>query len=231
MKKKLLLFIFLVMMSNVALASPLMDYSAGKGSIELQWRDAKNTILQDGLSLDYPNKVNVDAAVTLGIGNNFAIQYRNFSPKSDYKHIIDNGGTTEQTVKLEESEFNLLYKLDKNIAVFAGRVNVKGTIEQSHSTGIFGDISIPSESKRIFQVGLVGSTQVADKTNLWGSIGTGSKLTSLEIGVGYEFAPNWEFDVSYHKLTVKEVRYILPVPVPMIENATEGFGLGVTYKF
>jgi predicted porin len=221
------------MTSNGALASPLMDYSAGKGSIDLMWQDTRSTMSLSGMSVGFDRKINLDASVTFGMGNNFAVQYRDFSPESDGLYISDPlNGSTVATAKLKDSELNILYKLNKNVAVFAGMAKVKGTIGQSHSTGYYVDAAISSDTKQCFQVGMVGSTQVADKTTLWGSVGTGSKITNWEIGAGYEFAPNWEFNINYRKLKAQDLRYTPPFGPSMIaDNTAEGFGLGVTYKF
>ena len=212
MKKFLVVFIGLIMMSSVALASPLTDYSAGKGSVDLTWRNTQDTL--NGWDLN--KKDNLDSAVTVGLGHNLAFQYRNFEPKSD--PTSDSGGVTG-TFKLKTNEFNVLYKVDPNFSVIAGVVSAKGEAVPGNNYS--------SNTKNYWQVGLVAYTPIATKTNLWAVANAGSNLTNLEVGVGYEFACNWEFNVNYRDLETKK----LNGNVGNFDAKAKGFGFGVTYKF
>jgi predicted porin len=166
-----------------------------------------------GTTLDFDSKSNFDGSITVGLGNNFALQYRNFEPKSAdtrFSGIITTG-------KIATNEFNVLYKLDKNVAAFAGYASAKGTME------IFGYGSTSSDTKNLWQVGLVGSTAIADKTTLWGSVAAGSNLTNWEVGVSYAFTPNLELNVNYREVKVDDLQGV--------DVKAKGLGLGVTFKF
>lgn len=205
MKKLILIVVFLLAFSGVGLASPLMDYSQGKGSIDLTWRNAENSA--DGYSFE--KKGNLDAAVTVGLGNKFAFQYRNFEPKSKDSYAYGSN------LKFALNEFNVLYKLDKNVAAFAGYVTTKAT----YNDWYYSD----SRSKNMWQVGVVGSTQIAPKTTLWGSVAAGNNsLSNWEVGVGYAFASNMEFNVNYREIKAN---------VEDTDFKTKGLGFGLTYKF
>jgi opacity protein-like surface antigen len=217
MKKLLITLSCLLLFSSVALASPQMDFSAGSGSIDLTGRDTENTLTVDSESYDFDKKFNFDGTVTAGLGNDFALQYRNFVPKSKDTNIEG----IIYTSKIRTNEYNLLYKLDTNVAALAGMVNAKGSL-QANNLG-----SRETNSKNYWQVGIIASTVVAPNTTLWGSAAAGENLTNYEVGAAYEFSPGWEFDVNYRNIKLKnfDIENVNP------DLKASGFGLGVTYKF
>lgn len=210
MRKIVALVACLLMVSGVALASPLMDFSAGKGSVDLTMRNTANSMM----ILDFDNKYNFDGAVTLGLGNNWAFQYRYFQPESA---ATDFGGPPTMTVKLATNEFNVLYKLDKNIAAFAGYATAQET------DGFTGLGTITYETKKLWQVGFTGSAAIGKRTTLWGTVGLGRDLTNCELGVGYAITPNLEFNVNYRSLTINDIEGA--------DVKAKGLGFGVTLKF
>lgn len=216
MKKIIVLVACFMMIGSVALASPLMDFSQGKGSIDLTMRNTENSIEGVGLEKDY----NFDGAATFGLGNKWAVQYRYFQPESDKTYIYPVAGT----FKLATNEFNVLYKLDKNLAAFAGYANAKGTLAGSVDTeeGVL-EGSASSSTKDLWQLGLVGTAALGDKTTLWASVGAGSDLTNWEAGIGYAFTPKCEFNVSYREFKVNDL--------DGADVKAKGLGFGLTFKF
>jgi len=238
MKKMVVLVIGLMLLGSIASASPLTDFSAGKGSIDLTYRDTSIDSTQpfaistfEGTS-GWNKKYDLDAAVTVGVGNNFALQYRTFSPTSGTTKNINNWFVlgSPGTIKFKTDEINLLYKLDKNFNVFVGRVGASGNMN---------DFTIPSysgsfPSKNYLQVGLTAHTIIADKTTLWGSVAFAKDLTNAEVGVGYEFSPGWEFNVNYRVLDAKHFDFIWgsgTTDSKYFGLKAEGLGFGITYKF
>ncbi|MBP2650978.1 MAG: hypothetical protein H6Q74_1803 [Firmicutes bacterium] len=218
MKKILITLTCLLMLSSIALASPQMDFSQGKGSIDINWRNTENSITNSDYAQDFSKKYNFDGTITYGLGNNFALQYRNFVPESKTTSIYG----YDVTAKLRTNEYNLLYKLDKNVAVLAGVVNAKGELNFENYGG-----TASTDTKNYWQVGVVASTNIATNTTLWGSVAAGKNLTNYEIGIGYQFAPSWEFNVNYRDLKLKN--FTADDVTPDIQ--AKGLGLGVTYKF
>lgn len=228
MKKFCLTVLFLFALSTVAFASPLMDFSQGKGSIDLTWRDAKNSSSGDVFG-DGKSKYNLDGAITLGLGNNWAFQYRSFNPQSgDTPMLAPQTGTDKS--KITTNEFNILYKLDKNLAVFAGWANAKGEITFTDYPGF----NFTTKTKNLWQVGFVGNTAIADKTTLWASAAFGSSsMTNWEVGVSYEFAPNFEFNVNYREFKADDFTGTSTngTAMRLTTAKSKGLGFGVTYKF
>jgi hypothetical protein len=214
-----------------------MDYSKGKASIDLIWRNTKN----DGPGVDingndgtiaFPHKNSLDAGLTFGLGDNTAVQYRNFGAKSQpLTYMATDGSTFNQTLKLTTNEFNVLYKLDKNVAAFVGLVRAQTDYSASTSTptASVSNSMDASATKTLSQLGIVASTVIADKTTLWGSVAVGSSsLTDWEIGASYGFAPNLEFDIDY-----REIKLDSGIADADSFNTAKakGLGFGVTYKF
>lgn len=242
MKKICLVVIASFLLSSVAFASPLMDYSQGKGSIDLTWRNTQNTTSDNNGSLDWNKKYNLDGGLTLGLGNNFAFQYRNFEPQSaDFSGTADitGYGTVSGSVntKFETNEFNILYKLDKGVAAFAGFVTAKGSLNLSRSSEplAVSSVSAPSvesrdissSSKNMWQLGLIGVTPIATNVNLYGLVGAGNDWTNFEAGISYEFAPSFEFDVNYRDIEAKKFN----LAGYNIDGTAKGLGFGITYTF
>jgi len=70
---------------------------------------------------------------------------------------------------------------------------------------------------------------IADKTTLWGSAAAGKDLTNYEVGIGYEFRPNWEFNVNYRDFNVKN--FSVQSQGGGFDLKAKGLGYGITYKF
>ena len=109
--------------TSVGFAAPLSDYSAGNTSVDLTWRqssiDATSQSVTDSLS----KKGNMEIGITTGLGGNFAFQYTNANNKSKDTNLPDgSGGTYRENGSLKTQEFNVLYKMDKNVSAYVGIV-------------------------------------------------------------------------------------------------------------
>lgn len=228
MKKKVLATLAaLTLVSSVGFASPLTDYSAGKTAIDLNLRSSD--VKDNEYSLD--KKSNLDWGVTTGLGNKLAIQYNGYNAKSkDTVYTSNAYETNRMNCELKIQEFNVLYKLDRNVSVYTGLVTMKASsLENDNVGGV--DIPYPysSNTKKKMQFGLVGSTKLADKTSAYASVGVASDYTNWKIGVSQEIAPNLELNVDYRRLQAKKMTYDNGGGVADI--TVKGIGYGITYKF
>lgn len=207
--------------TSVGFAAPLNDYSTGKTSIDLTFRQSDVNAKGPDFSDSLDKKGNLDFGITTGLGNNFALQYNGYNAKSKVTALPDgDGGTYNEQGTLKLQELNVLYKLDKNVSAFAGLVKVKGEVSAD------GD-SISSNSKNKVQFGLIGSTKLADKTTAYAQVGFASDYTNWKVGVSQEIAPNLEFNVDYRRINAKKLNFA----DTDIDVTTKGIGVGVTYKF
>lgn len=196
------------MMAGVTTASPLTDYSAGKVALDVNWTPSLDMEAND-LSAD-GKRGNFDYGLTAGLGNKWAIQYRYFNPVSK-----DYGG---YHAGIRSQEVNVLYKLDKNLSAFAGW-------HQARITTNAPGYSLPHKST--WQLGLIGTTEIARKTTLYGIVGAGGSLLSAEAGLSYALAKDLDVNLFYRYKRIDDLR----INDFDIDTTTKGFGLGLTYKF
>ena len=164
------------MLSSVAMASPLMDYSKGKAAVDLTFRNSEVTC--EGTDSDKKSKL--DLSITYSLGDNKALQYRHFAPEMDGDTVVTN-------------EFNYLRKINKNVSAFVGLMNV-------HVSDTIGSTSNDYNST-FTQLGVIGSTNLSAKTTLWGALAVGSdSMTNLEVGLSYAITPKLELNVNYRDM-------------------------------
>jgi len=208
-----------MMLASIAAASPLMDYSAGKAAIDVSVYPSLDFHVTNNFGYDQsPGGVsgNIDWGLTAGLGNKFAVQYRQFNPETGAYN-----GILREVWKVDTQQFNVLYKLDKNLAGFVGYHQAKNV---DHYIGG----SYTSFGKNTMQVGLVGTTPIGDKFSLFGTVGVGSGLTNFEVGVAYAVTPNLDLNVLYRDLRVNGVKFYTGAE---LKNEVKGLGYGLTFKF
>lgn len=214
MKKAILTLALLFVFTSMAFASPLTDYSAENTSIDITWRP--NTSMTNnytsgmfGSSSDTfdGKRGTFDWSVTTGLGNNFALQYSQYRPEGRY----DYGMNTK--------ELNMLYKMNKNMSVFAGY----------HRAGFIGDYVDNKTS--CLQAGIIAYNKVAEKTTLYGLVGAGEKMLNWEVGVSQEVAKNLELNFNYRYKRVQDFSTEYYGTTYKEDIIAKGFGYGVTYKF
>lgn len=238
----LLLFLGIMFVSGIGFASPLTDYSAGKVAIDLDWRNTQvdgnyslnsstTTANVDKLNLD--KKYSLDGSITVGLGSKFAFQYNNFRPSGTGETWLnldviglDLSDDLTLRTRLSTQQYNVLYQINNNFAVYTGVFRAKGEFD-GHLNG-FLSMDVDAAVKRdIWQLGLVGSTKLDDKITLYGILGGGKDLMNWAAGLSYEVTPDTEINLSYRKLKVDD----FTAGNARMDGEASGFGLGVTYKF
>lgn len=124
MKKQIIgTFATLLMMTSVSFASPLTDYSLGKVALDVSIRPSGDLSISSGSAEIHRNekKNNFECGVTVGLGNNFAFQYRN--SKADSK--TDDSSIFRNKYALTSKEYNILYRINKSLSAFAGVTDIK----------------------------------------------------------------------------------------------------------
>lgn len=209
--------------TGVGVAAPLNDYSAGKTQVDMTWRqssiDATSQSANDALS----KKGNMEFGITTGLGGNFAFQYTNANNKSKDTNLPDGaGGTYRENGSLKTQEFNVLYKLDKNVSAYVGMVNLKGNINDEGSGPSFS-------SKNKMQFGLMGSTKLADKTTAYAQVGFASSYNTWKVGISQEVASNLELNIDYRRTQAKKMSF--DNGLGDVDMTAKGIGVGLSYKF
>ncbi len=223
MKKVVGILTCLMLFTTMALASPLMEYSEDNGSVDLTWRKTADTLSAPGVSATLPKKSSLDAALTFGFGDNLGFQYRYFAPKSP-----DDSTQRAPAVvnaRLTTREFNLLSKVDKNMTGFVGMVVAKGN--QSVVAPAAFNESADSKSRNLWQIGVIGTASIAEKTTLWGSAGAGRDLVNWEVGVGYQVSTDLELNLSYRSIKADNLDF----NGGKVDVEGKGLGFGVTVRY
>jgi hypothetical protein len=217
-KKTLIIFATLlcsILVASISFASPLTDYSSGKTAIDLNWLPNLSGEVKNGLNsynLD-GKRSNFDWGITTGLGNKFALQYRQFNPAAN-DNVLP-GSTIIHGVNTRE--LNVLYKFDKGLSAFVGL----------HQAKVTANIPVTADTKNTLQAGLTGTKEIAPKTNIYGVFSFGKNLFSGETGVSYEFAKATELNLFYRYKTVDDLR----VNSAVVDTTFKGFGFGLSHKF
>ena len=263
MKKIVLVVLLVFAMSSVALASPLTDYSKGNAAVDINYRNNSTYDVNAGINgipgkigESFDGKNNFEWGFTYGIGNNWALQYRQATPKGtmnliDYsisqpEEMSRSSYLTAANVNLEAKtrleEYNVLYKLDKNFSLFTGlvkatpRFKVNAGVQLGWEDNYSGDLAIQGHDKNIWQFGFVASAPLADKLTAYGLASFGSDYRNWEAGLGYEIAKNLELNVNYRDMKVDNMT-VAGISTPdgnfdvKTDTKVKGWGFGVTYKF
>jgi opacity protein-like surface antigen len=224
-KKIVLVALLIFAMSSMAMASPLTDYSKGNAALDINYRNSSTydvnagingTPLNGGISFD--GKHNYEWGFTYGIGNNWALQYRQATPKGtlnlidfsrEYVPEPDPGevgatalttgsildGVTAVNVNLEAKtrveEYNILYKLDKNFSLFTGIVKATPSLKASAGVQLWMEDNYSGDL----------AIQGHDK-NIWqfgfiASAPIADKLTAYGLASFGSDYRNWEAGLGY----------------------------------
>lgn len=239
--KKYILFSLVAIVCSMLIvspgfASPLADYSLGKTAVDISWMPNLN--MKDQFAATYMEyagewsehngkKGNFAWGLTTGLGGKWAVQYRQFNPES--KRSNDE---VPSYYGMKTQEFNVLYKVDNNLSLFAGWHQAKYTSSDTYNGA---RTTRTADNKDVLQAGLVGTMKIAPKTLLYGIAGIGKDLANYETGVSYEVAKDLEFNLFYRYKKVEKLKNAVDIEgglSPFIDNVTaKGVGFGFTYKF
>lgn len=278
MKKLVFTVLFLFALSSVGLAAPLMDYSKGSVSFDYTYRpnldmggslqlvgsincpelnkDAR-TMSTSGFDFDkswsynFDGSANLDAGVTIGLGNKWAVQYRQYNPEGTIWTLPSKVIHFSIDGKIKSEEVNVLYKIAPKASAFVGVVKASTALKANLGiSGDFGSIgtNIPefrSDDKNIVQVGLLGTANIAKNLDAYGIVSFGSEYRNWEAGISYNFDKNWALNVNYRDTRFDNfdfagASYTPPAGagfpgsyanVNFNDITVKGWGFGLTYKF
>lgn len=226
MKKKIVGIVAgLSLVTSLACAAPLNDFSQGKVAVDISARpsgDFKVNYITG--SKTYDANTNWEYGLTVGLGNKFAVEYKNFNPKTKDNAIL--GAFTE---KLDTQEFNILYKANDNFTIFTGFNKVKSSLD------IAGH-DFDGDSKTNWQIGVTGQTKLSDKITGYATVAAGKDSSVWKIGAAYAIDKNLDFNLFYAENKYDKVKYNDSLVAARISDADadytiKGVGYGLTYKF
>lgn len=231
MKKCLLTILVTIACSafiaTTGIAAPLTGYVPGKTALDINWlpnlqmTDSYVSSGNSGTDKGKGKNGIFDWGVTTGLGNKWAIQYRQFNPET--KEHLSSGMLQQFGMKAQE--FNVLYEIDKNMVVFAGCHQAKYTFSSSPNP------NMTTTNKNVLQTGLIGMVEIAPKTQLYGIAGIGSGLTNFEAGVAFEVDKSLDLNLFYRYKKVAKMNNTSWGQAFADDITAKGFGLGFTWNF
>jgi len=135
---------------------------------------------------------------------------------------------------VKTQEFNILYKIDKNISFYTGIIKASSSITGADN-GTITDYpySYTADAKNAMQFGLIGNTKIGAKTTAYASFAVASDITDWKIGVSQQITPNLEFNLDYRNIKVNDISYTEDnANYKFTRDVTsKGLGYGITHKF
>ncbi len=208
MTKKVMLGLAVGMsLSAVACASPLQDYSAGKAEVNVGTTvaPAMATGVGGGKAVREEAKNKIEGGATVGLGNKLALQF---------KYVDSQQKPSGNDYRLRTQEYNLRYKVDKNVSLYAGEMHARGAVNDWNAT------------RNIFQGGVQYETAMGKNVTGWAGMGFGSDMQHYEAGVGYALTSNLDLDLSYQYTQVKNIG-----GNNAVDMTAKGLYAGLSYKF
>ena len=195
-----------MMMSTVAFASPLADYSQGKASVEVGMSVAPAMVVEaNGGKVDSDVKKKIYGGATVGLGNKLALQY-------DYRDSKMEPGNNDLSFRAQQ--YNLRYALNDQVSVALGSTH--GRIGINNAEG----------SRDVLTVGVTAQKELAPNVTGWLGAGFGSGLQQYEAGIGLGLARNVDLDISYKFMKMNDVK----VAGTNFDATTKGLYAGFTFK-
>ncbi len=200
----------LALSTSVALASPV-EMNEGQFNVNMGAMISPNGDVEtNGTTGDLDGDTSFYGGITYGITDKWGVQV-------DYSHYGMSQFITD--VDVDASEFNVIYKLNDNVNVFAGyvyagtKLSMRGASMGLHTDG--------------FQAGLTGWYPLGDKFKTFGKVGLGNNSRVYEIGFSYAVADNWDVDLSYRDAEYKDFK----TPVGYCDFSFDGVRLGLSTSF
>lgn len=210
MKKKVLLGLAVCMsISTAGMAAPLQDYSVGKGEVNVgtTLALAMATGSHDGGTVKSDVKNKLQGGASIGLGKNMALQF---------KYSDAEQKPSDDDICFRTQEYNLRYKLDKNVSVYAGDMHARLANED-----------VFSATRNIFQVGVQYEAPLSKSMTGWVAMGFGSNMQHYEAGVGYALAQNLDLDLSYQYTQVKD----FDLGGSKVDSTMKGLYAGLSFRF
>ena len=201
MKKIIAMLACAAALTATAYASPQTDFTKGEWEIEAGMSHPKAKMGNYTSAARW----NFDGAVTYGLRDGYAVQYRQQGLKTKYT-----GGTGR--------ELNLLYNVYPDVAVYGGYNRISMTDLPR------GTADKEDKVNNILQIGVVAKRPLRNGMDVYAKGGVGTKNTAvLEAGVDYALDRNIDINAGYRYMNTrgnseKNISY-------------QGWRAGVSYRF
>lgn len=169
--------------ASLALAAPVSQVGAGQTAITVGATQSQDKYSNNGYDASTDHDWNVNAGVQHGINDKWALEYQ--------YHNLDAGnlGKTNTDVSSDQHEVNGVYKFNDNVSGYVGWDRISA------------DVPGYKRTNNIAQAGLRGRYPLADKLDIYGQVGGGTKSTfTYEAGLAYDVNDNFNVNAGYRGL-------------------------------
>jgi predicted porin len=224
MKKKIFTGLVCGMLAtSVGLAAPQVDVPKGELHIEYTYTpDTSNdlTLHPSGSSLDRDGKAS-QYGLTYGLGKGYAL----YLSSGEYKLDRLNFSPITATPKLDIKDIQIQKRLDKHTDAFIGVKQLTTKVDLGTPIGTFG---LHTDKENLWEVGVIGKTQLAKKTNGYAKVGFGKDLQEYKVGLTYDLSKQAQFDLGYGYLKIDDLDL---VDSNRYDATSKGWYYGLNFKF
>lgn len=214
-----LLILGVMLLGGTAFASPTTDFEKGKIVFEIGSTANSKVHGEGGVKADTTGKSGFKYAVTSGLGNNWAIQFKQGMFRSVDSPVPLKAGTVVTYAEAKPIDVNLLYKVNPNLTLIAGYEHDK------ISYGMYASDS----AKSAVHFGATGTHKLSSKDTLFATLLGGHDVSLKEIGVSHALSKNTSFNLSYAERKMKNVS--LQAPIIHLDDKVDYTMTGITCVF
>ena len=210
-----------MLVTSVGLAAPQVDVPKGEMNIEYTYTpDTSNnlTLHPSDDTLDRDGKAS-QYGLTYGLGQGYALYLSSGEYKLDSLNLSP---TVSLTPKLDIKDIQIQKNLDKHLDAFIGVKQLTTKVDLSSGIGLHSD------KENLWEVGLIGKTQLAKKTNGYAKVGFGKDLQEYKVGATYDLSKQAQFDFGYGYLKVDNLDLIGSYKY---DATSKGWYYGLNFKF
>lgn len=208
----------LMLTGTTAFASPA-EFEKGSVSLEIGGTLNSKVTGKGQIPAEVHGKSGFKAAVTTGLSDKLALQYKHGLFKSKESTIQTAKGPLTTYAQAEPVDINLMYKINPNLTLIAG---------YEHNKISYGKY-VAAASKSAFHFGLTATHPLNETTGLFATLLAGQDVSLKEIGVSYNLSQVTTFNVSYAERKVKNVDLNVPI---LKEHGKENYNMtGITCVF
>jgi len=220
MRKTSLLIVIIIMaaLSSASAASISVpeNFAFPHVSLEVAWLPGSGFTVGNATNLSGGSK-NMMLGATLGFGGDFAGQYRATTLNVPAQKI---SGYNQQIDGLL-NEFNLLYKIDKHVAVYVGATYTFGKM-----TNI--DRSTEEKSDNLgVQIGGMLDVPIYRELSGFADYSIGSQIAQFSIGLEYQIIAAATVNVAYYNIQQYSLSYSGGNTSYMMQGAALGFSFDI----
>lgn len=167
---------------GAAFAAPQTTFDKGEVQLDAGWYAPKAEVNVNDNTLSNDTKDNFTGGITYGLSDRLGLQYNYTGLKTDAN--TERGNTTGNS-----QEANLIYSLNKNIAMYGG----------------YNRIDTGSDTiNNVAQAGIIAKAPITDRLSLYGKAGVGTKKTTTwEAGLGYNVTKDLDVNAGYKYLNTQ----------------------------